>query len=149
MPYTRPDRKGLPPPPPEEEEEMPRSESYLRLSDLGSQVSASSLHVQITPTQSTSQSNNLETEKQTKRKIHVPELTPPMEMSNEHSPAKSPSTKSHFEERPKTPSRRNSSSSPVQKEGTPGSPPQKRKSVNTSPRPLSSQSVSLVYFIKL
>lgn len=35
MPYTRPSRKGLPDPPPEEEAQIPRSESYLHLSDLG------------------------------------------------------------------------------------------------------------------
>jgi len=38
MPYARPSRKGLPSPPSEDEAKIPRSDSYLGLSDLANSV---------------------------------------------------------------------------------------------------------------
>src|ERR1700737_344588 len=89
MPYTRPDRKGLPIPPEEDEEELPRSESYLHLSDLGSESNTS----QNASTEQSPEASNSKTVPRKAKGVgkKPPELTPPAEVSHENSPSK-PST---------------------------------------------------------
>src|SRR5271156_3911516 len=92
MPYTRPDRKGLPDPPSDEEGvEMRRSDSYLRLSDASGGEPSPPPEVTLPPaTDAPSQPPPVH--KHNHRKIDPPELTPPIEVSNETSPLSKPST---------------------------------------------------------
>jgi hypothetical protein len=69
MPYTRPSRKGLPDPPPEEELDIPRSESYLHLSDLAEAEKStvtSSQEQNIASTKADSQRSKMESDTQDK-----------------------------------------------------------------------------------
>ena len=92
MPYTRPDRKGLPDPLPDVADavgEMPRSESYLRLSELASvigparQPPAQNL---IPPDKSLSRSKGSGNGKRECKKVAL--LTPPIEISHDNTPTK-------------------------------------------------------------
>ena len=117
MPYLRPDRKGLPDPLSEDGEnsvEMPRSESYLHLSDLADASTSSQVGV-VGPSQSVSQLIDSEPVPRESKKVRV--VTPPDDTSEEHSPAKpsppsSPSPgnmeKLRAVDSPKSPSRRSS-----------------------------------------
>ena len=88
MPYSRPNRKGLPDPLSEDGEnsvEMPRSESYLHLSDLGD-ASTSSQVGAVGPSQPVSQLIDTEPVPYESKKIRV--VTPPDDTSREHSSKK-------------------------------------------------------------
>jgi len=91
MPYTKPDRKGLPDPSPGEEgSEMRRSDSYLHLSDAsGDDTSPPPEVTHAAPNDAPSQPPAVHTHNH--RKVEPPELTPPIEVSNENSLSK-PST---------------------------------------------------------
>lgn len=83
MPYTRPDRKGLPSSDDDEESsEIPRSESYLRLSELGSSNASQS----ASAAEPMEQMSNKPPSRKTKT-AKQPQLTPPVEASLEHSPS--------------------------------------------------------------
>jgi hypothetical protein len=89
MPIVRPDRKGLPDPPPEEELSLPRSDSYLRLSDaIESQQLPGSYPHPRSPSQSKSELNQLIAEQKRQSLKLTTELTPPDEVSREETPAR-------------------------------------------------------------
>jgi hypothetical protein len=103
MPYTRPDRKGLPESSQDDEDEIPRSESYLRLSDLGN-ASNTSL-----PSESPSRPSRKDT---TGSK---PALTPPEESDLEQSPSepRTPPEKADMSSSPEAKSSSRKSPSPI------------------------------------
>ena len=153
MPYLRPDRRGLPDPLSEDGEnsvEMPRSESYLHLSDLAS-ASTSSQVGAVGPSQPVSQLIDTEPVPRESKKVRV--VTPPDDASQEHSPTKqsppySPSSgnmeRLRTVDSPKSSSRRsskiNSPPSPSPEDVSHESSPQVKDSGGQSPESKSYQS---------
>ena len=153
MPYLRPDRKGLPDPLSEDGEnsvEMPRSESYLHLSDLADASTSSQVDA-VGPSQSVFQLIDTEPVPRESKKVRV--VTPPHETSQEHSPTKqsppsSPSSgnmeKLRAADSPKSTSRRSSKisfpPSPSPQDVSHESPRQTQDSGSQSPERKSYQS---------
>lgn len=137
MPYSRPSRKGLPDPLSEDGEnsvEMPRSESYLHLSDVGD-ASTSSQVGAVGPSRSVSQLIDTDPVPYESKKIRV--VTPPDDTSREHSsksqsspssPSSGNMEKSRAADSPESSSGRSSKlyslSSPSSQDVSHGSPPQ-------------------------
>ena len=84
MPIVRPDREGLSDPPPDAKVKLPRSDSYLRLSEAVSQSRASGV-APLTLCQSTSKLNTMANEKPIIKTF--PDLTSTLENTNETSVA--------------------------------------------------------------
>lgn len=134
MPYLRPDRKGLPDPPSEDGEnsgEMPRSESYLHLSDLGDASTSSQVDA-VGPSQPVFQLIDTEPIPLESGKIRV--VTPPDDTSSEHAPTK--------QAPPSFPSSGNMEK--LRAADSPKHPP-RRLSKSDIPQSLSPQDVSLKY----
>jgi hypothetical protein len=112
MPYTRPDRKGLPESSQDDEDEIPRSESYLRLSELGDASNPS------LPSESPSRPSRRDT---TGSK---PALTPPEESDHEQSPSepRTPPEKPVMSSSPEPKSSSSHSPSPVKSVLSPSMP---------------------------
>ena len=114
MPYTRPDRKGLPDTPPENEDlELRRSDSYLHLSDASAEQSSPSPQATLPQRNETSSPPPPLVHTHNHPPLDPPELTPLIELSRENTPTKPSTPRSgSFQRRLSagTPTRRPSSS---------------------------------------